>query len=576
MISAIDRGFIKHALFAVGALLLAFHLRIDELGKGPMRFDEALSVWEAQMSLPALTEFTASDVHPPLYFWTLHVWLRLAGISEFAIRALSVFFGLLSALIVYSITWRLSRQPVAAAIAILLVALSPFHAQWSQDARMYALATMCASLAVYAYWRAWLPLFAIAGIGTILSHYFGVIVLGVLVLHGLLRPRATQGWRQQWLLAIASIAAVCALWAAYAVGLIRTDSGFATFDPLTVFKLMATLFTFGEPDFAYSHLPYVLLIAAIYFLGLALNWQSHRRATSLILLGSLAPPACIALLGLPFIPVHVNAIQERHFVIFAPFVFAGFGIGLAALARHRRLRPLALILGVGLVVLNVGLLAEKRDARYFKDDYRTLMAAVAALTSEDDLIFFISGGRKPDVYYNLDRVGYAAPKNDLSEPLNVKGIPTSSHDVPSMMEWLFAGIHSFWLIEIEAHHDAPLNARIDWITERYHRIYHIPVGWNGLSFFSKDENDTPPDSDALIPPVVSEARPADQVRIGAPAGVRVDLAHHGQVIDSKIADTWMLHQFDIYSFYFNGRYELRVADERYPFTITHSQDFPGA
>ena len=65
------------------------------------------------------------------------------------------------------------------------------------------------------------------------------------------------------------------------------------------------------------------------------------------------------------------------------------------------------------------------------------------------------------------------------------------------------------------------------------------------------------------------------MRIGVPAGFKVDLVHSGQIIDSRIADTWMLHQFDVYAFYFNGDYALHVADERYPFKITHSQDFPG-
>ena len=65
------------------------------------------------------------------------------------------------------------------------------------------------------------------------------------------------------------------------------------------------------------------------------------------------------------------------------------------------------------------------------------------------------------------------------------------------------------------------------------------------------------------------------MRVGVPAGTTVDLVHHGQIIDSHHAETWMLHQFDIYPFYFNGFYELRADGYSYPFEITHSQDFPG-
>ena len=125
--------------FIVPALLLAFWLRIDAVGDWSLRWDESFSVWFAQMGLAEGTIKTAEDIHPPLYFWLLHVWVRLAGISEFAIRALSVFLGLMTVAAVWSLTLRLSRRGLAAALAVLLITLSPFHIPWSQDARMYPL-----------------------------------------------------------------------------------------------------------------------------------------------------------------------------------------------------------------------------------------------------------------------------------------------------------------------------------------------------------------------------------------------------------------------------------------------------
>ena len=68
--------------------------------------------------------------------------------------------------------------------------------------------------------------------------------------------------------------------------------------------------------------------------------------------------------------------------------------------------------------------------------------------------------------------------------------------------------------------------------------------------------------------MVSEVRPGDQVRKGAPAGAVVDLVDSGQEIDTRVTDTWRLHQLDIYLFYFNGDYALRVGDVRYQSVIT--------
>lgn len=536
--------------------------------------DEAFSVWAARMDFFTGTEFTASDVHPPIYFWLLHIWVRMTGSSEFAIRLLSVFPSLIIVSAVFAITLRLSRKRLPALLAMLLISMSPYLIHWSQDTRMYPLATMFASLTIYAHLRTKMRWFAIAGIATALTHYFGAIVVGILVIHELLFGRDRGPRRRQWFAAIAFILAVWMMWGAYAIGLIRKDPSFATFDPQAAFLMMAGAFSVNSSTHQGAYNLHVMLVTAIFFLGLFFSWRDRPRATFFVLLGCLLPPAIISLLGLPFVPVHVNALQARYFNLFAPFVFAGFGIGVAAMLRRRWLRLVGAVSGLGLLMFYGSLVLERADARYFKDDYRSMMQAVAALTTEHDRVYFTSGGRKPLVYYHLDRVGYDVPRNPLAEPKNLTGIPTSSHGVADMMQWIFAGVDRFWLIEIEAHHDQPLNARIDWINENYHQIYHIPVAWNGISFYSKYEDDAIPDIATIIAPVVAEARPGDQVRIGVPAGAVVDLVHSGQVIDTRLAETWMLHEFDMYPFYFNGHYELRVGDHRYPFVITHSRDFP--
>ncbi len=575
MTNNIASPFIKHAKILAPILLLAFYVRADNVGNWPVRWDEAFSVWEAQMDFVVGTRFTAQDVHPPLYFWLLHVWARLAGSSEIAIRGLSVLLSLSTVAVIYLLTLRMSKQRLAAAIAAVLIAVSPFHIEWSQDARNYSLAMLFVSLVVYAYWSWRARLLVISGLGMMLTHYFGAIVIGILVLHRVIYWRELQYGRRRFFQAVAAIAALFALWALYAFPLIRRDPSFATFQPVFAYQLTATLFTVGKDTHLDSYILPVLLISAIYFFGLLLAWRDSRLPTAFVLLGCLLPAAVVSALALPFIPLHVNALQARHYSVFAPFVFAGYGIGFAAMLKRRRLRPAAAVILVGLLVFYGALIRTRADARYFRDDYRSMMAAIAALTDQNDLVFFTSVGRKPVVYYHLGRVGYDVPRNSRAEPINVIGIPRKSDDVAAMMQRVFAGIPRFWLIEIEAHHDEQHDARTNWLNANYHRIYHIDVGWNAISLFSSDENDGIPNIDTLIPPVISEARPGDQVRIGVPAGVRVDLVHSGQVVDSMIADSWMLHQFDVYAYYFNGRYELRVAEESYPFVITHSREFPG-
>ena len=575
LIERADKSSGFHLAFIVITLAAVFHLRLDEVGNWPVRWDEAFSVWFGQMDIGISTERTASDIHPPLYFWLFHVWIRLTGISEFAIRSFSVFLGLITTAVVYVLTLRLSKKRLAASIALLLIALSPYHITWSQDARMYALATLAVGLAAYAYSKGCTRLLMISGVAAALSHYFGAFVIVIIVLHRLFFWRANQCDRRKFVVAILVIALVCLLWGLYAFGLMRRDPGHASFDPQHTFQLMTTLYTVGKSADLHSYAAAALLILLVYVAGIVLSWRDNRRATSLVVLGCILPPVILSVLSLPFVPFYVTGLAERHFAAFAPFVFAGYGLGLSAIISRPRMRALGVGMLLGLLILNGVLAADKRDARYFKDDYRSMMEAVAALTSADDRIYFTSGGRKPVVYYHLNRAGYAVPKNYAAEPINVTGIPRTAEDVDAMMNRVFAGVSRLWLIEIEAHHDEPLDARTNWLNENYSRIFHIPVGWNGISLYSKDKNDTVPDISTVIPPVITEARPGDQVRIGVPAGVRVDLVHSGQVIDSHVAETWMLHQFDIYAYYFNGDYALRVTDASFPFEITHSQDFPG-
>jgi hypothetical protein len=77
------------------------------------------------------------DVHPPLYFWLLEYWRRLAGASWFAARLLSV---LLSLFALASIAWVAALAEIPAAAAILIALFSYGFAYTGIVARGFALA----------------------------------------------------------------------------------------------------------------------------------------------------------------------------------------------------------------------------------------------------------------------------------------------------------------------------------------------------------------------------------------------------------------------------------------------------
>ena len=313
-------------------LLFSFSLGIADVGNRSIRWDEAFSVWVAQMPIDVGTTFTANDVHPPVYYWLLHIWLRLTGISEFSLRALSVFAALITTSMVFAITLRISKRAIAAYIAIVLIALSSFHIRWSQDIRMYAVSTMFVSLFVYAYLRGWTRLLIIAGIGASLSHYFAAIPIVIVVLHRLVHWREYCRGRRRWIYAIATIGVVWLVWAAFAFGKIRSDPGFAEFDLFFPYKVMAEVYAVGSSTHIGDYVLTKLLITAVFCIGLVAGIQKNRSASSLISFACVVPPLLLAF--------HFGAYDLTVLLFTAIFCF-----GLVASFQDNRRASSLIILG---------------------------------------------------------------------------------------------------------------------------------------------------------------------------------------------------------------------------------------
>ncbi|MGL5807023.1 MAG: glycosyltransferase family 39 protein [Xenococcaceae cyanobacterium] len=91
--------------------------------------------------------------HPPLYYLLARVWWELFGSSIATIRSLSVVFSLLVFPCIYWLAWELFQSPKVGWMAIALVAVSPFHLLYAQEAREYSLWTTTILLASAALLR---------------------------------------------------------------------------------------------------------------------------------------------------------------------------------------------------------------------------------------------------------------------------------------------------------------------------------------------------------------------------------------------------------------------------------------
>ncbi len=129
----------------VAILLLAFVLRIYRLGIDSLWYDETVSALLASKTLATMWAHTAGDIHPPLYYGLLHLWMSLTGSPEFTLAFMSLWFGMATIPLITYLALRL-YGPRTGVLAALLVTVNPFSIWYAQEVRMYTLGTFLLAL----------------------------------------------------------------------------------------------------------------------------------------------------------------------------------------------------------------------------------------------------------------------------------------------------------------------------------------------------------------------------------------------------------------------------------------------
>jgi len=143
----------REAWWGLAALLaIALLLRILGLGSQSLWVDEAFSVHYAKPDASLTWNHLLDNLHGPLHALVLHYWMRIAGTSEAMLRLPSVVASLLS----IPAFWFLARRAWGKRVAWIgsaLLAVSPFHIWYAQEARNYAFLILFAILAESAFQR---------------------------------------------------------------------------------------------------------------------------------------------------------------------------------------------------------------------------------------------------------------------------------------------------------------------------------------------------------------------------------------------------------------------------------------
>lgn len=92
--------------------------------------------------------------HPPLYFVMTNLWVQCFGNTVAATRSFSAFISLLVFPALYWLCQELFQSKTVGLVAIAIIAVSPFHLVYAQEARMYSFYTLNILLSSAALLRA--------------------------------------------------------------------------------------------------------------------------------------------------------------------------------------------------------------------------------------------------------------------------------------------------------------------------------------------------------------------------------------------------------------------------------------
>lgn len=164
-------------------LLIGIIFRLTSLNQS-LWLDEATTAIVTKMPImDFFTKFMPADFHPPLYYLTIHYWSQIFGTSEISLRAPSVVFGILTIYCVYSIARELKfKWPL---IPALLLATSGLHIYYSQEARMYAMATWLVSFLELSYIKKNWITFSIILVLIFLTDYLSLLILPALLIYSI-------------------------------------------------------------------------------------------------------------------------------------------------------------------------------------------------------------------------------------------------------------------------------------------------------------------------------------------------------------------------------------------------------
>ncbi len=464
-----DRTTLRKALPLLIILALATALRLYRLDGQSLWADEGNSAALALRSLDQIARDAGHDIHPPLYYWLLHVWVRVFGISEVGLRSLSALSGVLLVALTYLLGEHLSGRRVGLA-AGFVAALSPFQVYYSQEARMYILLALLGATVVYTLLRyleseklIWLVGFVVSAAAGLYTQYLFAMVWGMASAAWLAWIVSTSGRHHllqrigRWFLGQLAIAGVYASWMPIAYRQLSIWPAIGQAHGLRFYFHQAfRLWSLGET--APGGQGSFWLLWGMVILWLLGAWPTRQEEDRSALPGPRRTPLWLyqgLLLAYCLIPVLFQwgmslfrpAYRPKFFLVAVPAfaIVVGQGVVHGLHTRWWALRNAwaAASLCLILVASTNSLAHYYYDPAWARDDYRDATAYISAVEREGDAVLLNAPGQWEvfTYYYKGEIPIYTLP---LERPPEVETTTAELQEIGAEHRRLFC---LFWAME---------------------------------------------------------------------------------------------------------------------------------
>lgn len=314
------------------SVILGAVVRFADMAKGSIWHDEGYTMMLSPQSPAQIIARTARDVHPPLYYLTLHYWLRLFGSSEIGARSLSA-ACMLGVIVVGFLLVRELFGSAPARLSAVFLALGPFLVRYSQEARMYGMAAFLAVLATYFLVRAtktnlngWWAAYSLSIAAGLYTHYYFVFVVALHWLYMLLIRQPKSGMANpKWWTSNVVAAGLFLPWVPSAYHqFTRVQAAFWIPKPtaLTLPSTIAQFLTFTDLGIVGNAIRIIVFLAFLILVAMFTFKKAYFPKSVLISGLAFLAPVLVLVLSLKR-PIYV----DRYFV----FAAAGFYMLLAIL-----------------------------------------------------------------------------------------------------------------------------------------------------------------------------------------------------------------------------------------------------